>query len=306
VLVVTGAAGFIGRHVLEQAAVMGTEVCAVDRRQTADERIDLLVDLADATGRRADLVAMLASATAVIHLAGAGGVRTDVAGIARRRRRDNVLAARTVLTLTPRRVPVVVASSSSVYGGCEPPRCIHEDDHLRPRGGYAVSKMAVEQECRRRVARGGRATVVRPFTVIGAGQRADMALSRWVAQALDGEPLTVFGSIDRTRDLTDAGDVARALIRVAAFAPQTTVNLGSGARVTLAAMTSAVRRAVGDTGVQPAGAAIEDPDHTLADVARCHGLLGFVPRSPNLDAAVVAIAAEFAAAPSPPASAAVA
>ena len=167
--------------------------------------------LADAAGRRPDLVAVLCSATAVIHLAGAGGVRSDVPAVARRRRRDNVLAARSVLALTPPRVPVIVTSSSSVYGGCQPPHRNHEDDRLRPRGGYATSKVAVEQECQRRAASGGLVTVVRPFTVIGAGQRADMALSQWVAQALDGQPLTVFGAIDRTRDLTDAADAARAL-----------------------------------------------------------------------------------------------
>jgi nucleoside-diphosphate-sugar epimerase len=293
VLVVTGAAGFIGRHVLEQAAAIGAEVIAVDRRQDADERIDLLVDLADATDRRPDLVGVLASATAVIHLAGAGGVRSDVPGIAGRRRRDNVLAARSVLALTPPRVPVIVTSSSSVYGGCQPPRRNHEHDRLRPRGGYATSKVAVEQACRRRAGCGGRVTVVRPFTVIGAGQRADMALSQWVAQALAGQPLTVFGAIDRTRDLTDARDAARSLIRLAALAPQVTVNLGSGTRVTLEAMTAAVRRTVADTGVQPAAATVEEPDHTLADVARCHGLLGFVPRSPDLDTVVGAIAAEL-------------
>ena len=77
VLVVTGAACFIGRHVLEQAAVMGAEVVAVDRRQTADERSICSSTSPTRQVATPDLLAALGSATAVIHLAGDGGVRSD-------------------------------------------------------------------------------------------------------------------------------------------------------------------------------------------------------------------------------------
>ena len=99
------------------------------------------------------------------------------------RQRDNVESAARVLTITPVDVPVVVASSSSVYGGAgDPahPRACHEDDVLRPRGGYAASKVAVEHLCAQRRDRGGRVSVARPFTFAGGGQRGDMAIALWI------------------------------------------------------------------------------------------------------------------------------
>jgi nucleoside-diphosphate-sugar epimerase len=292
-LVVTGAAGFLGGHVVAQAADDGRPTCTVDRRHPVDGQVDVLVDLAEPGDQLAALSEMFAAATAVVHLAGAAGVRARGAGIAERRRRDNVLATRTVLALTPPAVPVVVTSSSSVYGGAASlGRPSREADPPRPLGGYARSKIAVEQDCARRRDRGGRITIVRPFSVIGRGQRADMALARWVAEAMTGAPLTVYGSLHRTRDFTDVATTARALLALADLAPQTVVNLGSGRAITLGTVTTAVARMLGDTGIHTVAATANEPDHTLADVRRCQRLLGFTPTSPDLDAVVSAIAAD--------------
>jgi nucleoside-diphosphate-sugar epimerase len=301
VLVVTGAAGFLGRHVLEQAAGGGHEVFTVDRRHATYRSTDLVVDLAAPGDRQGELASVLSAAQAVIHLAGCGGVRDDGDDVAKRRERDNVMAARTVLRLTPARCPVVVTSSSSVYGGSRRGRPSDEDDRLRPLGGYAMTKIEVERECARRTARGGRVTVVRPFTVVGRWQRADMALSRWVAQAMAGRALTVFGDLHRRRDLTDAADVARALLRLADTAPQLTVNLGSGTAVSLGTITAAVAARLGDSGVELLAPSPCEPHLTLADVRRCQELLGFAPRSPDLDDTVAALGADLAGSATTPA-----
>jgi nucleoside-diphosphate-sugar epimerase len=295
VLVVTGAAGFLGRHVLEQAAAGGHEVFTVDRRHATNRSTDLVVDLAEPGDRQGELARVLRAAEAVIHLAGRGGVRDDGDDDgAQRRQRDNVIAARTVLRLTPAQRPVVVTSSSSVYGGSRRGRPSDEDDRLRPLGGYAMTKVEVERECARRAARGGRVTVVRPFTVVGRWQRADMALSRWVGQAMAGRALTVFGALHRRRDLTDAADVACAVLRLADTAPQLTVNLGSGTAVSLGTITAAVATRLGDSGVELLAPSPCEPDLSLAGVRRCQELLGFAPRSPDLDDTVAALAADLA------------
>lgn len=291
-LVVTGAAGFIGRHVVAAARAQGQSVVTVDRRTAGDDPTDFVVDLAEPARRSRALAALLASADAVIHLAGRGGVRTHGVDVDRWRYRDNLLAARTVLQLAPQRIPVVVTSSSSVYGGTRPGRPSGENDRLRPLSGYAVSKRAVERECHQRAGWGGRVTVARPFTVVGKGQRSDMALARWVDQGASNRPLTVIGDLGRSRDLTDVGDIARALLRLAELAPQTTINLGSGVPVTLRAMMAVVKDHLGDHGVHYVASSEHEPDHTLADVTRCHELLGFAPRSPDLDATVVALVEE--------------
>jgi nucleoside-diphosphate-sugar epimerase len=205
--------------------------------------------------------------------------------VAHRRRRDNVAATARVLAAVPPQVPVLVASSSSVYGGSHG-RPSRETDVLAPRGGYALSKVEVERLCARRATNGGRVTVVRPFTVVGEGQRPDMAVSRWLDAAGRGVPLTVYGSLERTRDLTDVRDVARVLATLVepGRAPTGALNLGTGRPRTLADVLAAVAAAVGApvrSLVTPAAAA--EPADTWADTRRLREVVGFVPETDLVD-----------------------
>ena len=282
-IVVTGAAGFIGRHVVDTLRRRGYPIIGVDRRRWApvDGEVALVADLAGA-GRHDDGGAIrdaLRVADAVVHLAGRPGVRDRRADADRARWRDNVLAGQVVLAHVPATTPLVVASSSSVYGGTWNGRASHEDDPLRPRGGYARSKVALERACRRRAARGGHVGVVRPFTVAGAGQRPDMAISRWLADARAGNPLTVLGHPHRTRDVTDVRDVAEGIVRMLEREVDVAVNLGTGRSWTLVQLADAVRRAVGapPTALRAVDAHPDEAADTRADVRRCRTRLGFLP-----------------------------
>jgi len=287
-VVVTGSAGFIGRHLVALLAARGLVVVGIDRRPgTPADAVELRADLVDApAGGPYDDA--LAEADAVFHLAGRPGARDPGPGgwpageLARLRRRDNVLAAERVLARVRPEVPLVVVSSSSVYGGAGQGggRPSRETDPLRPLGGYARSKVAVERRCAARVAVGGLVAVARPFTVAGEGQRPDMAVARWLDAAARGEPLRVLGGLDRRRDLTDVRDVAAGLLRLAERAVTGPVNLGTGTAHTLGDLVAAVGAAVGvlpQVAVLPVGP--EDPAATLADTARCRRRLGFVPRT---------------------------
>jgi nucleoside-diphosphate-sugar epimerase len=278
-VVVTGAAGFIGRHVVGLLAGAGVEVVAVDRRAGSPaSATELRADLVDAPPGPVDDA--LREADAVVHLAGRAGARDEGAPageLAWLRHRDNVLAAERVLARVSPHVPLVVVSSSSVYGGAGG-RPSRESDPLRPLGGYARSKVALEARCAARAAGGGLVAVARPFTVAGEGQRPDMAVARWLRAAARGAPLRVLGGLDRRRDVTDVADVALALVRLAERAVTGPVNLGTGSAHTLGELVAAVGAAV---GVEPRPAVLpappEDPAATLADTARCRALLGFVP-----------------------------
>ncbi len=282
-LVVTGAAGFIGRQVTAVLVARGHHVVGVDRRdeQPLAGETRLVAELSQADD---DVTTALREADAVIHLAGCPGVRDTAPDLAARRRRDNVVAGARVLAATPATTTVVVASSSSVYGGALPGQPSHEDDRLRPRGGYARSKLALERRCARRAAEGGHVAVARPFTVAGEGQRPDMAIARWLAAAERDDPVTVLGSSDRLRDVTDVRDVAEGLVRMVEREVTATVNLGTGQPRRLADLLDAVAVA---TGTQPRvelvpAAAVEVPA-TCADTERCRRLLGFVPRTDLVD-----------------------
>ncbi|WP_158088659.1 NAD-dependent epimerase/dehydratase family protein [Thermoactinospora rubra] len=274
--IVTGSAGFIGRILTETLIARGEHVIGVDRRPQPP-RPGLTVLTADLLDEDELVRAAFESADAVYHLAGCPGVRDDGPGVAWRRHRDNVLAGARVLALTPRGVPLLVCSSSSVYGGARHGRPSREDDELRPIGGYARSKVALEELCRGRAV-----TVVRPFTVAGEGQRPDMALSIWLEAARRGRPLRILGSLERTRDVTDVRQAARAMADLIGIPGA--VNVGTGRGVSLRAMVAAVAEVTGaevTLDVRPAPPV--EPGDSLADTRLLRSLIGWTPETDLLD-----------------------
>jgi nucleoside-diphosphate-sugar epimerase len=331
-VVVTGASGFIGSHLVEHVHRAGYAVVGLDRRPPpAGQRgVHLELDLLDleppvSSGPAAAARDALADAEAVWHLAGCPGVRSaapdwaapdwaapdmaapDMAAADRaapdreaRRWRDNVVATELVASAVPLSVPLLVASSSSVYGGSIGDRPSSECDRLAPRGSYAASKVAAEERCAARAARGGHVCVARPFTVVGERQRPDMALARWLHAAHRGSPLVVFGSTARRRDLTDVHHVARALVELLERGASGPVNVGTGRSVTLGEMIAAVAAALGlRPEVQVVEAAAEEVAANLADVGRLRRLLDWAPET-DLDAVVGRqVAAAAGSRPSP-------
>ena len=286
-IVVTGAAGFLGGHVVERLVADGAAVLGVDREPAPAH----LADLSGLTWLRADLTggtpsvadalrAALGEAEAVLHLAGCPSVRDRAPDVDWRRQRDNVDATSRVLAATPASTPAVVTSSSSVYGGSRAARPCRETDPLEPRGGYAMSKVRAERLCAARLVAGGAVLVARPFTVAGERQRADMALSRWIDAARRGEPRRTSGSPDRSRDITDVRQVARALVQLLRSGATGTVNVGTGTAHRLADLVDAVRSAVGwDVRTVVVPARHEEVRHTRAATTRLETLLGWSPRT---------------------------
>lgn len=276
VAVVTGAAGFIGRTLVRVLAARGA-VLGVDRlpQPPAPGLTRITADLLDDDPA---VLRALAGAEVVYHLAGCPDVRDRRPDAAQRRFRDNVLATAAVLTAVPPDTRLVVTSSSSVYGGTSGQRPSREGDRLRPRGGYARSKVRTEQLCDARAQTGAAVTVVRPFTVAGEGQRPGMALARWLAAARAGEPLTVFGSPERSRDITDVRQVAAALVNLGGCGTGGTVNLGTGVGHTLRELIDAVSRVLG-VPVRTSVTRAEDVEvsHTLADTRALRRAIGWVP-----------------------------
>ena len=296
---VTGAAGFIGQALVRALLDTGETVIGIDR-QPQPPHPGLTVITADLVERAEPVRAALATADRVFHLAGCPGVRDAGPDIEARRHRDNVLATAAVLAAVPARTPLVVTSSSSVYGGAVHGRPSAEGDQLRPRGGYARSKIDAERLCLARIEAGARIAIARPFTVAGEGQRPDMALSQWIAAARAGRPLRLLGSDLRSRDVTDVRHAASALIDLTTRGVSGLVNIGSGAGQTLRAMVAAVAAALDvevRTFVVPASHV--EPSDTLADVRTLRARIGWTPQTdlPALVARQVAALAPATVAP---------
>lgn len=276
--VVTGSSGFVGSELVRQLLASGDEVIGIDRRPPVDPPPGLswaCFDLVEQAARVRDL---LRRADTVFHLAARPGVRDQSRRAAVARWHDNVQATEVMCAAAPTDSLLVVASSSSVYGGIKSGTSSQESDLLDPRSDYARTKALVEGICERRARAGGRTLVARPFTVVGRGQRSDMALRLWVEAALTGHPLSVFGGLDRTRDFIDVSTVA-ALFRAAGDANITGIlNFGTGQPQTLGNVIEAVARQVGrpvDLAMSQGSA--EEVEHSCADVTLLTNTLGSPP-----------------------------
>ncbi len=295
--IVTGSAGFVGRTLVSILLDAGEPVVGIDRAPQLPQQ-GLTTLAADLLDRDDAVLDALASGGRVFHLAGCPGVRDTRADVRARRQRDNVLATAAVLSTVPAATPLVVTSSSSVYGGARHGRPSAETDRVRPRGGYAASKAAAETLCRSRLDLGGQLVVARLFTVAGEGQRPDMALSQWIEAARAGRPLRLLGSPARTRDVTDVRQAARALVGLTERGARGLVNVGTGVGHTLGAMVQAVAAAL-DTDVRTylAPADRVEVADTLADTRTLRTWLGWTPQTdlPTLVARQVAAGATFPA-----------
>lgn len=280
--VVTGAAGFIGSHLTAELTGRGYRVTGIDREPGPSRpNRHITMDLAD-DPRETRLLALLSTADVVFHLAARPGVRGSGPHIERLRWRDNVVASANVLTSTRPDTHLVVTSSSSVYGGASMGDAglipSAETDPFRPVGGYARSKVEVEQMCRLRGNAGGSVTVVRPFTVAGEGQRSDMAFATWLDALRRGMPIEIHGSRERSRDVTDVRDVVEGLIRSAEGRLNETINVGTGVSHRLVDMARALVYVTGLAGgIVHVPVSAEEVPATLADTTKCARLLGFVP-----------------------------
>ncbi len=255
---VTGGAGFIGSHMCEHLVDRADRVTILDDLSTGcadnvarlegDPRFRLVVG----SVTDAELVGELVrDADAIVHLAAVVGVRL-VLDEPLRTIETNVHGTDVVLHAASRRgVPVLVASSSEVYGpGAIPP--LREDDALRlgpaqeARWTYARSKVLAETMALEHArVRGLPAVVVRLFNTVGPRQlgRYGMVLPRFVQQAVAGEPITVYGDGSQTRSFVHVRDTVRACLALleTPAARGRVFNVGSDREVSILSLAELVR-----------------------------------------------------------------
>jgi nucleoside-diphosphate-sugar epimerase len=245
---VTGAAGFIGSHLVDHLVHHGHDVLGVDRMtdyyDVDQKRSNLAAasthdnfELLESDVSAPEALARLDGADVVYHLAGQPGVRLSWARDFHRYLERNVAATQALLEAARHASVgrIVYASSSSVYGNQAVYPC---DESVRPQpySPYGVTKLAAEHLCGLYAANYGTPTVsLRYFSVYGPRQRPDMAFSRFIRTGLAGGRVTVTGDGSQVRDYTYVDDVVAATVAAgtADVAPGTVLNVAGGQSVTV-------------------------------------------------------------------------
>ena len=289
---VTGAAGFIGSHLAGALLDSGAEVTGIDcftdyyPRPMKEANLAANADrpgfaFVEARLQDADLPALLDGATHVFHLAAQAGVRKSWGRDFRIYTENNIDASQLLLEACVGR-PLhrfVYASSSSLYGDnvAIPMR---EDALPRPVSPYGVTKLAAEQLCHLYfVNYKVPTTSVRYFTVYGPRQRPDMAFHRFIRAALTGQPISLYGDGEQTRDFTYVSDAVAATVAAGERGvPGRAYNVGGGSRVTVNHVLEIVAKLAGKPlEVRREAAQKGDMRDTFADTTLARTDLGFVP-----------------------------
>jgi nucleoside-diphosphate-sugar epimerase len=242
-LLVTGAAGFTGRHLLKAARARGYECIALYRPgdvQVPAADASAAVDLAD--GAQLSKVVARFMPDVVAHLAAAAFVgQQDVSDLYT----SNLVGTVNLLTAVEKaRVSrILLVSSANLYGNSrELP--ITEETPVEPLNHYGVSKWAMERAAE--LFSNAPRVVVRPFNYTGVGQSERFVVAKIVSAYRRGERALKLGNLAVARDFSDVRDVVEAYLRLLEHPqPLPLYNVCSGKAVSLEALLQKLEKIVG-------------------------------------------------------------
>ncbi|TDR72483.1 NAD-dependent epimerase/dehydratase family protein [Paludibacterium purpuratum] len=302
-VLVTGAAGFIGRAVCEKLLDIGQHaVLAVDnlndyysvdlkhaRLATLQGREGFefhQLDIADAAAL--DKLFKTQPVDYVIHLAAQAGVRYSLKN-PHAYAQSNLLGMTNLLDVCHRYSikHLLFASSSSVYGKNSKVPFAEDDRTDEPVSFYAATKKAGEVMAYSYAHLYGLpTTVLRFFTVYGPWGRPDMAPWMFTESIIQGKGIKVFNNGDLQRDFTFIDDIVEGVLNVMPRVPTGSVpyalfNIGNNNPVKLMDFIRCVEAACGKEAIKTY-LPMQDGDVpiTYADTTRLHELTGFAPSTP--------------------------
>ncbi len=289
----TGAAGFIGSMLCERLLKDGHEVLGVDSFVEYYPRWLKLQNLEPSKSysnfefregdlTKLDLRALLQNVEVIFHQAAQAGVRASWGSYFSSYVQNNIEATQLLLESAlglDHIKKIVYASSSSVYGDAEsyPTK---ETNIPKPVSPYGVTKLAAEHLVSLYGSQYGLPTVsLRYFTVFGPRQRPDMAFHRFIAAALKGEEIVVYGDGEQSRDFTFIDDIVEAnLLALQASERGSVLNVGGGPHATVNQVLGLLEGMLGKLKVARREKQRGDARHTAADVTLARKVLGFEPK----------------------------
>jgi len=290
---VTGCAGFIGSTLAESLLESGAAVVGVDaftdyyprdrkEAQVAPAREHSAFELTESDlGAEALPEGLVEGVDGIFHLAARPGVRASWGAGFPAYLNDNLAATHAVVEAAAARdIPVVFASSSSVYGDALSYPTT-EDTGPAPISPYGVTKLACEHLIGAYIRDFGlRCTALRYFTVYGPRQRPDMAFQRIVEALVAGGEFEVYGDGSQSRDFTFVADAVAATIAAMDAGPDArTYNVGGGSEATIREVVATLEELSGRSlQIRYGDRAAGDVRRTLADTTSIRRELGWEPR----------------------------
>ena len=309
---ITGGAGFIGSHLVEKLIIRGDQVVIVDNLSTGSasnlsgikERIEF------EKGDILDIAAIdkfVSESDYVVHLAAALGV-LNIVNKPLESLKTNLQGSEVVLEACDKyRKPVLIASTSEIYGKNDKVPLNEEDDRiighpLKSRWSYSEAK-AVDESLAYFYYLENKLPIriVRFFNTVGPRQvgHYGMVVPRFVSAALKNEPLSVYGSGDQIRCFCHVDDAVRALLLVmdSDKAVGEVFNVGNNKQISIMELAKKVIALTGSSSTiekiayeraYPEG--FEDMQRRVPDISKIEQVLGWSPEI-NLDQIIKDIAA---------------
>ena len=293
--IITGAAGFIGSHLVEALLQQGEEVIGIDefndyynpalkRQNIAHLQNHPGFKLIEGDIQFLDWQTLLEDVDVVYHQAAQAGVRASWGPTFRAYTERNINATQVLLEAAKdakHLKRLVFASSSSVYGDAET-LPTHENICPKPVSPYGITKLAAEQLCGLYHKNFGLPFVgLRYFTVYGLRQRPDMAFHKFFKAVLEDKAIAIYGDGEQMRDFTFVSDAVAANL-AAATVPQSVgeiFNIGGGSRVVLTQVLEMMVEIVGHPiRRNHIEKAMGDARHTAADISKAQRILGYQPQ----------------------------
>jgi nucleoside-diphosphate-sugar epimerase len=289
-VLVTGATGFIGSHLVRRLVSEGADVHALSSTVSSIYPVRLLdirdritvheANLTDPTAM--SVLAHRVSPRLVFHL----GAYTHVGKSWHRVDECVQTNVQGTVNLLQALAPTgyerfVYTSTSEVYGDIPVP--FAEDSTVNPLSPYSVSKYAGERFCRMfHLGRGWPVVVVRPFNAYGPAQSPDRIIPEIIVKALTKERLAMTQGL-QTREFNFAEDLAEGFIRAATVPglEGQVLNLGGGEEVSMRDLAATVLDLMGGPIVPEFGALPDRPTEIprmYSDTRRTREILGYQPR----------------------------
>jgi nucleoside-diphosphate-sugar epimerase len=317
---ITGGAGFIGSHLAELLLADGDEVYVLDDLSTGSlDNVEHLSDnprfhiVVDSVLHPAIVNELVYKVDVVYHLAAAVGVKTIVEQPVRTLR-VNLGGTETVLDACCKfGKPVLVASTSEVYGDHRSERPLDETSRriygatTQKRWAYADSKAMDEfLALAYREEHGLDAVIVRLFNTVGPRQTGQygMVIPRFVERALRGDTIEIYGDGEQTRCFCHVKDTIRALRDLMTDINRTSgqiFNIGAPNQISILALAERIKEMTGSRSTtthlsfdEVYGSGIEDMLHRVPCVDKVRETIGWTP-SRRLDEILGDVIADVAA-----------